>query len=369
MIIALVSTPDTLPVLSALYIVLGTNIGTCVTAVIASVGANVNAKRAAFIHFMFNLLGTVIFVVPMLFLGRHCVRMLEAAAPGLPGMQIAYFHVLFNVISTAIMAPFIRHLNWATMLFIKEKKQDDDIMRLYYIDDRILQTPPIAVAQIIKEVLNMADVARDNLDRAFHAVISYDISERDKIRREEQKINFLNKGVAGYLVKTAALSLPMSDDRLIGSLHHVISDIERIGDHAENFLEVSEVMVEGGIKFSAQAVAELNEMYAKICEMFTRAVDVFRNRDASGLPGVNVLEERVDEMKRVFAQSHIARLNRAECSVESGTYFFAIITELERVADHLTGIAYSIKAQSGLPASALKQIRPETDKKAAEPAK
>ena len=356
LIITLVS-QQVLPVESGLYIVLGTNIGTCITAIIASIGTSTNAKRAALIHLTFNLIGTVIFSLLLVFLNKYFVRLLTAMAPNAPAMQIAYFHIFFNVLTTLLLMPFIKQLTWFATKVIRDKENDEEVLKLYYIDDRILHTPPIAVAQVLKEVLNMAEMARQNLDRAFNALTTGNVSEKDKILRDEQKINFINKGVARYLVKMASLALPTTDEKLVGSLHHVISDIERIGDYAENFLEDAEQMKEGGVEFTSAAIGELNEMYGKVSEMYRGAVKIFEYRDLSGLGKIDDIENQIDEMKILFEHTHIARLNAGECTVESGSHFYAVISALERIADHLTNIAYSIRSQGTMSASSMNKIK------------
>ncbi len=354
-----------LPVESGLYIVLGTNIGTCITAIIASVGTSTNAKRAALIHLTFNLIGTVIFSLLLVFLNKYFVKLLTLMAPNAPAMQIAYFHIFFNLFTTLILVPFIRQLTWFATKVIRDKENDEEVLKLYYIDDRILHTPPIAVAQTLKEVLNMAEMARQNLDRAFNALTTGNVSEKDKIIRDEQKINYINRGVARYLVKMASLSLPTTDEKLVGSLHHVISDIERIGDYAENFLEDAEQMKEGGVEFTPAAIGELNEMYGKVTEMYRRAIKIFEYRDLSGLSSVDDIENQIDEMKILFEHTHIARLNAGECTVESGSHFYAVISALERIADHLTNVAYSIRSQGTMSANSMNKIKKAVEERTA----
>ena len=257
----------------ALYIVLGSNIGTCVTAILASIGASTNAKRTALIHLTFNVIGTIIFTTFMWIFNDGVIWLLTSVV-STPEMQVAWFHVVFNVVTTILLVPFIKQLTRFAEFVIKDKKRDDE-PRLYYIDDRILQTPPIAVAQVLKEVLNMGNLARENLDRAMKAVLTLDVSEKEKILKTEEQINFINKGVARYLIKVSALSLSKSDEKIVGSLHHVISDLERIGDHAENFIEQAEEMRENGIAFSGEARGEIESMYARVTEMFGLSLSVF----------------------------------------------------------------------------------------------
>ncbi len=352
-----------IPMESALFIILGTNIGTCVTAIIASFGASTNAKRTAMIHLLFNTIGTVLFTTFIWIFKNPVVYLFNLMAPNSPQMQVALFHVIFNVLTTALLVPFIRPLTRLATLLVKEKKNDDDILKMYYIDDRILHTPPIAVAQVLKEVVNMSEMARDNLDRAMKCVVERNLSEREKVLKEEEKINFVNKGVARYLIKMQSLSLSKSDEKLVGSLHHVISDVERIGDHAENFTEEASDMIQSDIKFTADAVEELSRMYEKVRKMFDTAIYVFENRDTSKLADVSQMEAEIDVMKRELGNNHVARLNAGTCSVECSTHFYSLITALERVADHLTNVAFSIRSASGSQIEAMAKLAEENAKK------
>lgn len=351
-----------IPMESALFVILGTNIGTCVTAILASIGASTNAKRTAMIHLLFNTIGTVIFTT-FIWIFRSQVVWLFGKMTGSTQMQVALFHVIFNVVTTLLLIPFMNPLTKLATLLVREKKDDDSILKMEYIDDRILHTPPIAVAQVLKEVSNMAHLAQDNLERGMNAILKGDLSEREKILQIEEKINFINKGVASYLIKMSSLHLSNSDEKLIGALHHVIGDIERIGDHAENFLEEAQEMLENGVTFSDDAVSELQNMYEKVSFMFTRSIYVFENRDIDALPEISQIESEVDMLKRVLGVNHIMRLNSGYCSVECGTHFYAIISALERVADHLTNVAFSIKSPSGSQLEAMQKIAQEQAKK------
>lgn len=350
-----------IPMESALFVILGTNIGTCVTAILASFGASTNAKRTAMIHLLFNAIGTVVFTT-VIWIFREQVVWLFGKMSRSTQMQVALFHVFFNIITTALLVPFMKPLTKLATLLVRDKG-DDATPKMYYVDDRILQTPPIAVAQVLKEVSNMAQMAYENLDRGFTAIAENDLSEREKILQTEEKINFVNKGVARYLIKMSSLNLSRSDEKLVGSLHHVISDIERIGDHAEDFLEEAVEMQENGITFSDDALDELRNMYAKVRYMFERSVYVFENRDQTGLREISTLEAEVDTLKKLLGYNHIARLNSGNCSVECGVYFNTVITALERVADHLTNIAFSIKSPSGSQIEAMEKIAREQAKK------
>lgn len=361
-IVVTMSGAGIIPLSSALFVILGTNIGTCVTAILASFGASTNAKRTAVIHLLFNAIGTVFFTVFIWIFRSQAVWILERLSNN-PQMRVALFHVIFNVFTTAMLVPFMKPLTRLATLLVREKEGDDSALKMYYIDDRILQTPVIAVAQVTKEVAHMGVMAQKNLNRGFNAIAERSLAEREKIMQQEEKIDFVNKGVARYLIKMSSLNLSRSDEKIVGALHHVISDIERIGDHAENFLEEAEEMNENGVTFSDDAMDELKNMYAKVSFMFERSLRVFENRDENGLAEISALESEVDMLKRVLGNNHIMRLNSGNCSVECGTHFYAIISALERVADHLTNIAFSIKSPSGSQLEAMEKIAREHAKK------
>ena len=351
-----------IPLSSALFIILGTNIGTCVTALIAAVGASTNAKRTAMIHLLFNAIGTILFTA-VIWIFRSPVEKLLGLMSSNTQMQVALFHVFFNVLTTAVLIPFMKPLTKLATLLVREKKDDDEQLKLYYIDDRILHTPPIAVAQVLKEVLNMGEMARGNLDCAMRAVLTGETGDKDKILKTEEKINFINKGVARYLIKMSSLSLSKSDEKLVGTLHHVISDIERIGDHAENFIEQAVEMRENDIVFSEEALSELESMYRRVRGMFDLSLEVFENRDTSKLKQVSDDESDIDMLKKLLGNNHIMRLNNGNCTVESGTYFYAVTSALERVADHLTNVAFSIKSPSGSQVEAMQKLAAEAKRK------
>ncbi len=355
-----------IPMSSALFVILGTNIGTCVTAMIASLGASTNAKRTAVIHLLFNVIGTTLFTI-FIWIFKDDMVWLLGKLSGNMQMQVALFHVIFNVVTTLVLVPFIKPLTRLASALVREKRGgDDEAPHMYFIDDRFLQTPPIAVAQVKREVDHMATMAKTNLKRAMIALLTQDLSEREKVERDENRINFINKGVTKYLIKLSSLSLTRVDEKFIGSLHHVVSDIERIADHAENFTENAEEMKAGDIKFTADAIDELEDMYDKVMAMFDEAMYIFENGDVSRLNGFAEREQEIDMTKRLLGNNHIARLNAGGCNVESGTHFYSAISALERIADHLTNIAFSIKSPSGSQREAMEKIADEQKRRSHE---
>lgn len=350
----------------ALFIILGTNIGTCVTAAMAAVGASTNAKRTAVIHLAFNVIGTVVFTAIIWPLADKVVALLQSAFTQ-PQFQVSMFHVFFNVLTTAILLPFIPQLTKLASAIVRDKRRDtDDVPRLFYIDDRFLQTPPIAVAQVKREVDHMGEMAKASLKRAMTAVLTQDTSERERVEKDEQRINYINKSVSKYLIKLSSASLSRSDEKFIGSLYHVVSDIERIADHAENFIENAQDMMENDCEFTPDAVDELEDMYDKVMAMFDEAMYIFENNAINKLTEFAEREEEIDMLKRLLGNNHIVRLNSGICSVESGAYFYSMISALERIADHLTNIAFSVKSPSGSQREAMEKIAEEQKKRSHE---
>ncbi|MDR1094394.1 MAG: Na/Pi cotransporter family protein, partial [Clostridiales bacterium] len=267
---------------SALYLVLGANIGTCITALLASLTANTNSKRAALIHILFNFIGTIVFTALVWPLEGVLVPFYQKLIPD-PVWQLSIFHVVFNVTTTLLLVWFIKPLNRLTCFLIKDKEKGEDVLRPTYIDERLLSAPPIAIEQTKKEIVGMAERARDNLWLGINALLNRDLADKEKIAAEEERINFLNRSLARYLVKLSTAPITYADEKLIGGFHHVINDVERIGDHAVNFLEDAALMKEHGCQFSEKAVEELKAMYGKISELFALSLDVFVARKPAKL--------------------------------------------------------------------------------------
>ena len=348
-----------LPLDCAMFIVLGTNIGSCVTALIAAIGADTNAKRVAVIHLTDNIVGTIIFTAVIWPLSDKVVALFQTCFPQ-PQLQVAMFHFFFNLITTAILLPFIKLIVRFAEFVVRDKRgSKDEAPHMYYIDDRFLQTPPIAVAQVKREVDHMGEMAKSNLKRAMTAVLTSDLGEREAVLKDEERINYINKGVAKYLIKLSSQSLSRTDEKFVGSLFHVINDMERIADSAKNFFDDISEMVENDCAFTQQALDELEDMYAKVMAMFDSAMYIFANNAVGKLNELAEREREIDMTKRLLGNNHIARLNAGGCSVEGGTHFYSMISALERIADHLTNIAFSIKSPSGSQREAMEKIAEE----------
>ncbi|MCI9415472.1 MAG: Na/Pi cotransporter family protein [Clostridiales bacterium] len=321
------------------YILFGQNIGTCATALLASIGTNRAGKRAAVIHLLFNVIGTLIFIPITMFLPY--VPFIESLTSD-PKMQISVAHIIFNIVVTLVMLPFAQILVKLAAKLVPGQESEYEEMRLHYLDERILQTPPIAVAQVIKEVERMAGIASRNFKLSIQVFFKPDKEKRQQIRQNEQVLNFLNHSITSYLVKIHALDLMEADNRLIGSLFHVVNDLERVGDHAENILEYSE-QFDRGLPFSPSAMEELKDMSGRVQLIIDKSIAFFMERkpDRAAADVIIAGEEEIDELVLTLRAHHVTRLNALECSPEMGMTFVDILTDLERVSDHATNIMYA----------------------------
>ena len=333
---------------SALFIVLGSNIGTCVTALLACIGTGTNAKRTAFIHFIFNVIGSVIFTAILWPTGDLLPNIL-AKLPTYQ-MQIAVFHVIFNVTTTLILIPFTSYLVKLATLAVKDKKSSKEKEQLKYVDERLLVTPAIAYQQVKKEIEHMAHLAKDNINASLNDIANPSKDTPAVIYARENTINFTNKALTDFLIKLSS-EVNASDEKHIGAFFHVINDLERIGDHAKNFIEISEEMVEKELSFSKEARDEIEVMSSNIIKMFDLTVEIFDADSAIGskskLDELSRLEAETDKLKKENIAKHYSRLSSNVCDASHSPYYVSIITRLERVGDHLVNVGYSVINPTG----------------------
>lgn len=328
---------------SALYAILGMNIGTCVTAILASIGANPNAKRTALFHLLFNVIGAISVFIILLLFENSIIKFFEIISGSEPGRQLANFHTLFNVFTTLLLLPLLKPLVKLTEKIIPDKGIREGGIKLKFLDERMLSTPTIAVSNLSKEVNALADSAKLNLDLSLEGLLKKDISKMTTIKAKEEEIDFLTHRITEYLIKVSSLDIPFKDEQFIGTLFHVVSDIERIGDYADNLINYAVKMINHNLTFSEEATGEINKMYDLIKMQYSLTMKAFTQKDTSLLQEINKYEEMVDQCKRDMADAHIRRLSENACSPEAGAIYLSISSNLERVADHLTNIAFSIR--------------------------
>jgi len=330
-----------LPFQTAAFLVLGSNIGTCVTAGLASLTASRESKRAALSHVLFNTIGCAVFGA------------LIAAFPGIldwiqrvwpdGARQVAMFHTLFNASTVLLLAPFVRQLAWLVQKIIPEKPgENDNAKRLIYLDPGIMQTPAIAVRQAHRELCRMGQMARNNLRLALDAFYERDGEKAAAALETEDTINFLNHQITAWLVRIRGLNLSEADLEKLSMMLRTVSDFERVGDHAENIAEYAVPEGKSPVKLTAAAVGELRTLSDATVQAVGLALEIFENDDESLLPQVDPLERRIDQQAKDCVEAHIQRLKAGGCDPRGGVVYTDMVTDLERCADHATNIAYSI---------------------------
>ena len=333
-----------IPLNSALPILYGQNIGTCVTSLLSSIGASISAKRAALIHLIFNILGTVIF---LLFLNKIVVAGVTYIDPNNVARQIANVHTIFNIASTLILLPFNKMIiKLATRLIPDSHLEDDDVKVVKFIDDRMIETPSIALLNVEKETLRMGEKSKQSLDCAMRGIMEKSQKDLSNTLKKEKTINELQKTILSYLLKLSKAPLNEESREVIESLFNTVNDIERIGDHAENLAELGENSIANDVVFSDHAKNELNDMYNKVLSTYTYALESMRTSDVDLACKVIKMEEQVDIMEKSCRVNHMRRLNNNMCSIDNGIIYLEIITNLERVSDHAVNIAQQVIAQS-----------------------
>lgn len=327
-----------IPLSAAIPILLGTNIGTCVTTLLSSINTSKDARRTALIHLIFNITGTIIFTV---FLTKFIEIVQLFSSSNDIKRQLANAHTLFNTINTLILAGFIPLVIKLVNMLIPGNDRYE-LIETKYIDERLLETSAIAVSQAKKEIIRMANKAKQNIELSMKAFKNNDEALIKKVFENEQLINTLEAEIISFLAKLANKEISNEDSELITSMYHVVNDIERIGDHAENLAELAQEKSSRKLSFSDQAFSELDHIYGYTLDALSTSIESFKNHDISKAKSVLDIEERIDNLEKELRLTHIKRLNNGSCTAHSGTVFLDMISNLERVADHAMNIAESV---------------------------
>ena len=321
----------------ALPIVFGCNIGTCVTAILSSVGANKTAHKAAAMHLIFNILGTIIFIPFLGILGDFVYKL----SPNDVQRQIANAHTVFNIVNTMIMLPFSKYLIVIVNKIIPGDDEEEK-MGVKYIDDRLLETPVIAEAQVIKETVRMANKSKKALELSMKAFMEGDESIIKKAYDNEDLINLLEEEITKFLVKLSKRDIAENEKTILASTFHVITDIERIGDHAKNIVELATEKMEKNLKYTDDAIKELNEIYNYTAKALDIAISSYENKDPEKAKTIEEVEASIDSAQERFRTEHIKRLYEDICTAYTGAIFLDLISNFERIGDHSTNIAQSV---------------------------
>lgn len=332
---------------SVLFVILGSNIGSCVTALISSIGTSVNARRASVIHLLFNVIGTFIFMVVLLAFPSFQQNTFERWFSS-PETQIAMFHTFFNVVCTCLFLPFTDLLVKLAMLIVpenkkeEEKEKEEDGVKFVYMDKRFLTSPALAISQLKKETFRMADMAMASLATAFNGFIHRDMSTVEKVAANNERIADLSKAISDYLVKVSAAGPSLDDEKKISAMHNNVGDIVRISELADNLTKYTKKTVNENLTFSPAVGTQLTEMYALLQEQYSLVKRVVLMKEYDLRDDSDKVEDRVDNMRRSLISDHIDRMQRGECNAENNPVFINLVANLERVGDHLNYVAHSV---------------------------
>ena len=324
-----------------LFMMLGCNIGCTMSAILASFGCKKDAKRAACVHLLFNISGTIVCSIIFLLFGKQVVDFFMGISGNEAGRMIANANSIIKVCQVLLMLPFTPLLVKATYLSSAEMTRKTKVRAcLHQLET--CDVPDDCSSAAVREMERMAQMAETNLIRAMNTLVTRDQKEIDEVYRVEENINFLNKEITNYLVHLNQASLPTSDVMRIGALFHVVNDIERIGDHAENVADSAVQMTNDNVTFSKQGELDLSEMLDMVLKILDESIEMFAKNDLQHLQEIIDIENSIDQEERDLQQKHVERLTRNECTPEAGMIFSDLVSGLERVADHATNIAFSI---------------------------
>lgn len=320
----------------ALPLLLGQNIGSCVTALISSVGANKPAKRVAFVHLYFNVIGTVVFL--SIFYLLNAFISMPFMEESLNAVGIAVIHTGFNVLATALFLPFTKQLEKLACLTVRDDSNDEKLTPML-LDERLLKTPSVAIEQCRNVCIRMARLTQETLKMSMEVVTTYDAKKCAEVIDNENAIDIFEDKIGSYILKISSKDLSENDSKIVSSMLHTIGDLERISDHAVNIVEAAEEMHSKKIKFSQQALRELPVIVNAVSEILDMSINAFVNNDVNLAKNVEPLEDVIDQLRSDLKTRHIERLRNGKCTIELGFILQDLLTNFERVSDHCSNIA------------------------------
>ena len=342
-IVLLLAQQGLLPLKICFFIILGCNIGACMSAMLASLSGKKNAKRAALIHLLFNIIGSIIMAVILLIGSDWIEALIMHISGGNLGRCVANTHTIFKVFQVIILMPFMSWIVKLTYLIVPGEDNDvEDEYEMKYIGDGDRLSSATAIPQVCSEISHMGEIAIGNLEKALDALLTKDDKAAKEVFEVEKRIDYMNKEITDYLVKANQISLPVGDRKKLGALFHVVSDIERVGDHAENIAEDVEKLIDMKEDINGMAGDEIRRMQEMTVKILHLSMDMFNLEDDSHLQEILDLENAIDAKEREIQDLHVKCLTKGECSAQVGMMFSDLASNLERVADHATNIAFSI---------------------------
>ncbi len=334
---------------AVLYVILGSNIGSCVTALISSIGTSVNAKRASIIHLLFNVTGTLLFMIMLLVWSSGVVGTdfyqvtFTKWFAGDPARQIAMFHTFFNVLCTLLFLPFTNIFVKVSMLIVPEKKEQKEkaAWEFVFMDKRFLNSPTVALGQLRKESFRMADMAMESLRIAFGGFIDKDLSAAESIYVNNENVQKLSEQISDYLVRVSAAGVSLADEKEISAMHNDIGDICRVAELADNLVKYTKREVKENLSFSEGINAKLEVMHGMLQKQYELVKQVGLENRIDLIAASDELEDKIDNMRRELVAEHIVRLSQGKCKPENNTVFINLVCNLERVGDHLNYLVHN----------------------------
>lgn len=327
-----------------LFVILGTNIGTCITAVLSSIGANTNAKRACLYHLMFNVIGSIIFLIVFWIWGGFYDDVLMQWFHN-DTTCITFFHTMFNVICTCLYLPFIKYLVKLTEIMIPDRKKKSKVQSGEgFMDKRLLVTPSLALGQLVKQTTYTAGVAIKCLNNAVAGFIAKNDSKLDDMTADVNKVGELSREITDYLLEISAMDISLNEEKLVNVLHRDNIDVVRIADIAENIVGYTHKAIDETLTFSEVVKHDLNRLMSLINEQYELVVNIVENNDLLKIKQSDEIEQEIDATKKRLLDEHIERMSRGECNAENNSLFVSLISNLERVGDHLSLMAHSVEA-------------------------
>jgi len=336
------------------FLVMGANIGTCSDGLMASIGTNANGKRIAVFHVLTSTIGATAFSILLAIFRTPVTNMFNSIFSVNPQWSLATFNLSYNILYTLVLLTVLNPLVGLVCNIIKEKKQR--VIQLRYIDDRLLATPAIAIENALKEVQNMAVMAHENLTLAFDSMMQEDMSRSKNIAEAEDEIDYITRSLASYFIKISSISISASYEKLIGGLHHVINDIERIGDHAVLLEQETNYLKKWNVNFLDQTKTELKDIYSRLTDMFNISLDTFKTRETNDLRHIYEIHQEITGAIEDTRDIHIRRLSSGMYSIEVSKSIYSVLLSLQRVCDHILNIAFSISSDTGSETEAFEKL-------------
>ncbi len=336
MVIALASV-GLLDLSSAIPIIFGGNIGTCITAMLASIGTNISARRTAIGHVLFKFLGTLIVLSILPFY----IKIVSLTSTDI-ARQCANAHMIFNIIITAFFLPFTALFTKLITRIVPGKEEEVVELGPMYLEKHLINTPLVALDASTKEIIRMAKLAKSMVSNAMDGFLNSNVRALASVDRKERAVDSLQEAITNYLMELTQVQLSPEQANKIPSLLHSVNDIERIGDHSENLVELAERKIEQSLPFSNEAIAELKDMYNKVLKMYDKIMEALESNRTEDARVALEMEDEINKLTGILRQNHIQRLGERKCFVLSGIVFLDMVSNFEKIGDHLANVAEAV---------------------------